>query len=276
MPPGCLCHRVVRSDGSAGRYIEEATRDKIALLTGEGVEFENEGVREIEQAIFRSFRTARPLAALKADQEQVSGRVTLRGRRTMPDTVAGVDVSYSGNRATGAYVLWDLGSEEKTWSVTVNQEVTFPYITGYLAFRELPLLLALVKAAREAGRLADVVIVDGSGVLHPRRVGIACHLGVLAALPTIGVSKKLLCGRVDLTDMAPEEARPVLVKGRWQGVALRATGGSRRPIFISPGHQIGVDMAELIVRRQLRGRRLPEVQYWADRLSRSRARKLPE
>lgn len=267
--PGCLCHRVVRADGSVGRYIEEATSDKTAILTGEGVEFVDGRFQEIEQKVFRSFRTTHPLAALRTMQEVVSERISLRGRRTMPRTVAGVDVSYSGDRGTGAYVLWDLASERKIWSTMISQEVGFPYITGYLAFRELPVLLSLVEAAQASGRQADVVIVDGSGILHPRRVGIACHLGVLTSLATIGVSKKSLYGRVDLDGMAPEEARPVLVDGRKRGVAVRATAGSRRPIFVSPGHRMGVDMAELIVRRQLRGRRLPEVQYWADRLSRN-------
>ena len=266
--PGCLCHRVVRADGAVGRYIAEATSDKTALLTSEGVAFEEGRVRELDGVVFQSFRTRRPLVALRTMQEEVGRKITLRGRRTMPNTVAGVDVSYSRERGTGAYVLWDLAREEKIWSTMVTQEVVFPYITGYLAFRELPILLALVEAAQTAEQLADVVIVDGSGILHPRGVGIACHLGVLTSLPTIGVSKKLLCGKVDLEGMAPEESRPVLMDGRSRGVALRATAGSRRPIFISPGHRIGVDMAELIVRRNLRGRRLPEAQYWADRLSR--------
>ena len=269
--PGCPCHRVVRSNGSVGRYIAEATSDKKAILTAEGVPFENEQVPEIEKEVFRKFRTSYPLVALRTVQEEVSRRISLRGRRTLPRTVAGVDVSYSGDRGTGAYVLWDLSCDEKVWTTVVTRKVTFPYITGYLAFRELPILLDLIEAARAAERLADVVIVDGSGILHPRRVGIACHLGVLASLPTIGVSKKLLTGSVDVDDMSPEEARPVLIAGRTRGVALRATAGSRRPIFISPGHRIGVEMAELVVRRQLLGRRLPEVQYWADRLSRESA-----
>ena len=267
--PGCLCHRVVRTDGSVGRYIAEATSDKTALLTSEGVAFEEGRVRTLDQVLFRSFRTSRPLVALRTMQEAVSREITLRGRRTMPNTVAGVDVSYSGEQGTGAYVLWDLVREERIWSAMVTQEVVFPYITGFLAFRELPILLALIEVAQTAGQLADVVIVDGSGILHPRGVGIACHLGVLTSLPTIGVSKKLLCGRTNLAGMAPQEARPVLVGGRKRGVALRATAGSRRPIFISPGQRIGLGMAELIVRRQLRGRRLPEAQYWADRLSRN-------
>jgi deoxyribonuclease V len=267
--PGCVCHRVVRADGSPGKYIGGEPSDKATLLDGEGVTMEENRVAAIGQEAFREFRTTRPLAALRTMQDEICTRVSLRGRRTMPATVAGVDVSYSGNRGTGAYVLWDLKREERIWSTTVTQEVTFPYITGYLAFRELPILLALMEAARAARRQGDVVIVDGSGVLHPRGVGIACHLGVLTGVPTIGVSKKLLCGQVNLKGMAPEEGRPVLMAGRSRGTALRATGGSRRPIFISPGHRIGVGMSESIVRRQLLGRRLPEVQYWADRLSRS-------
>lgn len=273
--PGCLCHRVVRADGSVGRYIAEATSNKTTLLSSEGVVFDAGQVCEINRQIFRSFQTNRPLVGLRAMQEQVRERISLRGRRTMPKTVAGVDVSYSGRCGTGAYVLWDLTSEERVWTTMVSREVVFPYITGYLAFRELPILLALMEAAQTAGRLAEVVIVDGSGILHPRGVGIASHLGVAASVPTIGVSKKLLCGQVDLDEMAPEEARSVLMSGRRRGIALRATAGSRRPIFISPGHRIGVDMAELIVRRQLRGRRLPEAQYWADRMSRSKTRSRP-
>lgn len=266
---GCPCHRVVRVDGSLGRYISGDDSDKAALLSSEGVVFDAGRVRGIGEESFRTFRTARPLATLRALQDKLGERISLRGRRTMPERVAGVDVSYSGDRGTGAYVLWDLAREEMVWSTTVSREVTFPYIPGFLAFRELPVLRSLLEAAHAARQQGDVVIVDGSGILHPRGVGIACHLGLLMSTATIGVSKKLLCGQVDLKGMAAEEARPVLLEGRRRGVALRATGGSQRPIFVSPGHRVGVDMAELIVRRQLCGRRLPEVQYWADRLSRS-------
>jgi deoxyribonuclease V len=269
---GCACHRVVRADGSLGKYLAGDPVDKAERLRAEGVALEDDRVPAIPQQAFRAFRTTYPLVALRQMQEELGRKVSLRGRRTMPETVAGVDVSYSGGRGIGAYVLWDAARNEMAWSTIVSKEVVFPYITGYLAFRELPILFALVEAARNARCLADVVIVDGSGVLHPRGIGIACHLGVLASVPTIGVSKKLLCGQVDLKAMACGESRPVRLGGRRRGTALRPTGGSRRPIFISPGHRIGVDMADVIVRRQLLRRRLPEVQYWADRLSRSAGR----
>ena len=112
------------------------------------------------------------------------------------------------------------------------------------------------------------VMVDGSGILHHRHAGIASHLGVVALLPTIGVTKKLLCGQVDIEKMSPGESRPVLFDDELIGVALRPTAGSLRPIFISSGHHVDVAFAERLVRQVLKGRRLPEPIYWADRLGR--------
>ncbi len=271
--PGCLCHRVVRADGSLGNYAAGQSRLKAQVLRSEGVELDDDRVPAIPEKTFRTYRTTYPLATLRQIQETLASQVRLRGRRTMPRTVAGVDVSYCGDCGIGAYVLWDLAGQKLAWSTTVRLEIAFPYITGYLAFRELPVLLALLKIAAQSGRLADVVIVDGSGVVHPRGIGIACHLGLLASIPTIGVSKKLLCGEVDLQGMLCGQSRPILVDGRTRGIAMRPTSAGSRPIFISPGHRMSVEMAELIVRRQLLGRRLPEVQYWADRLSRSEGRR---
>ena len=124
---------------------------------------------------------------------------------------------------------------------------------------------------RAAGQLAPLLLVDGSGILHHRHAGIASHLGVAAALPTIGVTKKLLCGQVDIEGMKPFESRPVLHQQRLIGMALRPTAGSRRPIFLSPGHRVDVPFAEQVVGRLLAGHRLPEPIYWADRLSRQAA-----
>ncbi|MHB8898993.1 MAG: endonuclease V [Thermoguttaceae bacterium] len=270
--PECCCHRVVRSDGSLGGYAGGEPTLKAQRLRAEGILLHDDRVADVAGNAFRDFNSTEPLAALSRLQLELASKVRLRGRTTMPATLAGVDVSYSGRHATGAYVLWDVSRAEIVWSTTVTRQIDFPYITGYLSFRELPVLLALLESAANSARLADVLIVDGSGVLHPRGIGIACHLGVVASIPAIGVSKRLLAGQVDLKDIAAGESRPVVLQGRRLGAALRPTPSGRRPIFISPGHRIGVDMAEKIVRSQLLGRRLPEVQYWADRLSRSAGR----
>jgi deoxyribonuclease V len=268
----CPVHRVVRAGGQLGGMIGGDERTKARRLAREGVEV-GAGLVDLERFGFDAFRSERPLEKLREVQEQLAGQATLRARRRLRRLVGGVDVAYpGGGRAAAAYALVDRASGELVYSKTVMRRVTFPYITTYLAFRELPVLLALLDEVRAEGRLGEVVLVDGSGMLHPRQAGIATHLGVVAGLPTVGVTKKLLCGRVDIEGMAAGESRPVVHEERPVGVALRPTAGSRRPIFISPGHRVDLAFAERLVRELLCGHRLPEPLHQADRLSRVAAR----
>ena len=101
-----------------------------------------------------------------------------------------------------AYALVETETGRLVWSATVRRRVAFPYISTYLSFREIPIYLDLLDEVRAAGRLSEVLLVDGSGILHHRHAGVASHLGVVASLPTVGVTKKLLCGRVDIEGMA--------------------------------------------------------------------------
>ncbi|NQT13246.1 MAG: endonuclease V [Planctomycetes bacterium] len=264
----CPCHRVVRAGGQIGEYIDGGPGRKAKRLAADGIPVRRGSV-ELDRFVFDRFQSNRPLETLRRVQEEMVSRVTLRSRRRVPRLVGGVDVSYPmPGQGVAGYALVEVESGELVWSGTVSRRVTFPYITSYLAFRELPILVDLVDEVRRAGRLADVVLVDGSGILHQRHAGIASHLGVAASTPTIGVTKKLLCGEVDLDGLRPHESRPVVLDDRVIGAALRATAGSRRPIFVSPGHRTNLVFAEQVVRRLLHGRRLPEPLYWADRLSR--------
>jgi deoxyribonuclease V len=129
----------------------------------------------------------------------------------------------------------------------------------------------LLEDVRKQQKLADVVIVDGNGLLHPRFAGIASHVGVLAGVRTIGIGKKLLCGRSNLEGMKADDPRPVLYHDRLVGMAWKATSTSR-PIFVSPGHLIDVAGAMRVVRRLGFGHRVPEPNYLADALSRRTAR----
>jgi deoxyribonuclease V len=269
--PSCPCHRVVRVDGGLGRYIDGPAA-KARRLAAEGVRLRGDLV-DLARCAFDGFAGDRPLARLSRIQEDILDQVSLHGPRRVPKRVAAVDASYAHpDQAHAAYALVETESGRLVWSHTIRRPVRFPYISTYLTFRELPILLDLLEEVRAAGRLAQVILVDGSGILHPRRAGIAAHLGVTAGLSTIGVTKKLLCGRADLTNMAPLESRPVVHEDRVLGTAIRPTAGSRRPIFVSIGHRIALSAAEAIVRRLLLGRRLPEPLYWADRLSRAAAR----
>jgi len=269
---GCACHRVVRAGGQIGEYIAGGPGAKAKRLAAEGIRVEQRSV-DVARLQFGQFVSDRPLDRLTRVQEELGSQVRLSSRRRVPKLVGGVDVSYRNpGRGSAAYALVELPGGRLVWSTTVRRRVAFPYITGYLAFRELPILLELVDEVRRAGRLAELVLVDGNGILHQRHAGVASHLGVAASLPTIGVTKKLLCGEVELGGIEPHESRPIVLGDRVVGVAIRATEGSRRPIFVSPGHRTNLAFAERVVRQLLLGRRLPEPLYWADRLSREAAR----
>jgi deoxyribonuclease V len=270
--PDCPCHRVLRAGGQLGQYAGGPPNAKRARLQAERVEVCGDRV-DLARFGFAHFVGDRPLEKLTEVQNRLALSVSLRGRRTIPKLVGGLDVSYLPNgEAVGAYTLVAVETGELVWSTTVRRRVAFPYISSYLTFRELPVLVDLLAEARAAGRLAEIVLVDGTGVLHPRHAGIASHFGVTAGQPTIGVTKKLLCGQVDLKGLAARESRPVIHGGGPLGVAIRPTAGSRRPIFVSPGHRVSLAMSEAIVRSLLFGRRLPEPLYWADHLSRQAAR----
>jgi deoxyribonuclease V len=266
--PGCTCHRIVRQGGQLGGYAAGSLDAKARRLAKERVAV-RQGVVDLERFGFREFVSDRPLEQLREIQEAIQQRIVLRARRRIPQFVGGVDVAYPQPEVgVAAYALVEVATGELLWSTTVRRRVVFPYISTYLSFREIPILLELLDEVRAAGRMADVLLVDGSGILHHRHAGIASHLGVVASLPTVGVTKRLLCGRVDIDGMTPGESRPVVLNDRVIGVALRPTAGSRRPIFISPGHWVDVAFSEQVVRRFLRGHRLPEPIYWADRLGR--------
>ena len=267
----CSCHRVVRSDGQLGHYITGDARDKAKRLAAEGIRIQNDRV-DLRITICNGLTIDCPLVQLRRWQCQLAERVSLRCSNTTPRTVAGVDVSYGPHdRAVAAYVLFDLVTLEQLWSLTTTLEAPFPYISSYLVFRELAVYVELIEQVRAADRLADVLLVDGSGILHPRRAGSASCLGVVTGVPTIGLTKKLLCGELERRDLAPGDCCTITVSGKTVGTAMRSSSRSRRPIFVSPGHCIDVQQAAQLVQQTLTGRRLPEPIYWADRLSRETA-----
>src|SRR5690606_10100273 len=110
--------------------------------------------------------------------------------------------------------------------------VRFPYIPGYLSYRELPVHADLLRKVIEAGQIAPLLLVDGNGILHPRRTGIATQLGVLANHPTIGVSKQLLCGTLVADGSFGEGSGRVVHHGETIAAALPPSRRGRRPIFV--------------------------------------------
>jgi len=282
----CVCHRVVRASGELGEFIA-GSKQKELLLTGEGIVIQD-GFLELAGMLFGvdAFASSAPLAQLAREQSELLKRHSLAPFTAWPETAGGVDISYDGREGVAGYALVEVATGELLWSTSIRRPVTFPYITGFLSYRELPLHLALLDKVRQEGRMADVLLVDGSGILHPRGAGIATHLGIVTDLPTIGVTKKLLIGREDPLAVWPtggvglpasyvpaiRSCEPVVHDGKLIGASILSSPKSARPIYVSPGHRIDVRSAVEITRGLLRGKRLPEPVYWADRLSRATAR----
>lgn len=128
----------------------------------------------------------------------------------------------------------------------------FPYVPGYLGFREVP---ALVAAWSRLAVKPDIILMDGHGMAHPRSFGVACHLGLVLGVPTIGVAKSLLVGEGEPGPEAGDSA-PLMWRGRRIGTALRTRRGAR-PVYVSVGHRVSLDAAMAIVLAVVDGRRLP-------------------
>jgi deoxyribonuclease V len=180
-------------------------------------------------------------------------------------TVAGVDIGFStdGSTARAAIAVLSYPDLELVASTTLEAPVTFPYIPGLLAFREVPIAL---KALAQLGMQPDLLLCDGNGYIHPRRFGLACHLGLLGNIPSIGVAKTPYIGTHDPL----EEPR-----GSWQllydqqepiGAALR-TQDNVKPLYVSVGHRISLETALQFALICSPRYRLPETTRWADHLS---------
>jgi deoxyribonuclease V len=179
-------------------------------------------------------------------------------------TVAGLDVAYAEDRLAAAVVVLDLDGLEAVEEIVVLDRPSFPYVPGLFAFRELP---ALIEGLRRLSVTPDLLICDGHGLAHPKRFGLACHLGVLTGLPAFGVGKTRLVGAYD---------EPGADRGSWSNVtdgdevvgrALRTQTGVR-PIFVSVGHLTDLETACEVTLRLTPRYRLPESTRRADRLSR--------
>ncbi len=193
-------------------------------------------------------------------QRRLRGRVIPRGR-VRRRIVAGVDASYANGIARAAIVVTrDLEPIEE---IAIEEPVTFPYVPGLLSFREIPSLLTAWKRLRT---VPDVVIVDGQGMAHPRRLGIASHFGLVIGIPTLGCAKSRLIGTYDEPAATRGSWSPLLDRGETIGAALRTQDG-RNVVYVSVGHLISLRGAISVVLACASRYRLPEPQRLADRLS---------
>jgi len=177
------------------------------------------------------------LASLVSQQSNIPDRVRY---------VAGADGAYDNEKASGAAVLIDYDTLEPIETATAKVRVTFPYIPGLLSFREGPVV---IRALRKLRQKPDVCIVDGHGLAHPRRFGLACYVGLVTSLPTIGVAKSRLFGTEDGETLVDSEG-DVIAR------VLRSNGKS---LYVSVGHKISLEDATRIVKHCITRRGLEPV-----------------
>jgi len=201
-------------------------------------------------------------AQARSLQEELAGAVRETPLAAAPRLVAGIDVAYDTRRrlAVAAAVVVDAATLAPVETVVATAEVTFPYVPGLLAWRELPALLA---AWRRLETCPDLVLCDGQGRAHPRRCGLACMVGLLLDVPAIGCAKSLLIGRHGRLAARRGASAALVDRRETVGRAVRTRDGVR-PVYVSVGHRITLDEAVSWVLRLARTR-IPEPLRSADR-----------
>ena len=179
----------------------------------------------------------------------------LDSRRCL-NLVAGADVSYDRGSDVihGAVVLLSFPGMDIIERAGASGRASFPYIPGYLSFREVPILL---RAFRKLRRRPDVLLCDGQGIAHPRGFGLACHLGLLLAVPSFGCAKSRLVGEHAAPRSRRGASAPLIHEGRQVGIVLRTRDGVS-PLYVSPGYRMDLERAARITLSCCDGVRIPE------------------
>jgi deoxyribonuclease V len=199
----------------------------------------------------------------RSRQRELAARIVERPLAEVPRLIAGADSALSPDKAwiLSAVVIWDRESKRIVETARGAAPARYPYIPGYLSFREAP---ALEAAFREVKSPFGLALFDGMGLAHPRRCGIAVHMGVTLGLPSAGVGKSRLYGRHGEVGPEPGDREPLSDRAGLLGMALR-TKARANPVYVSVGNLCDLDSALRAVDACLAGYRLPEPTRLADR-----------
>lgn len=210
-----------------------------------------------------TMRWPKDVAEARKIQDAIKKRVKITPLRKVPRCVAGVDAAFSRDTVIGVASLYEYPEMIHIEDAHATAAILFPYMPGYLTFREGS---AIIDAVKQLRRKPDVILVDGHGIAHPKGIGIASHLGVLLDIPTIGCAKSRLIG---------EYEEPGLLKGDWSplrhcnkivGAAARSRENVKS-LFVSPGHKSCLEDAIEIILQCATRYRIPEPLRRADHLS---------
>jgi len=198
-----------------------------------------------------------------AIQRRLAGHVSLAWQEATVETVAGIDVGFARGKGQAAAAVLSFPDLQLVDSARVEMEISFPYVPGLLAFREGPLVLG---ALEQLSVEPDLLICDGHGLAHPRRMGIATHVGVLLNVPSIGCAKSRLIGAHQEPGLSKGSYVRLYDGGEVIGAVLRTRDGVK-PVYVSIGHRIDLEKAIEFVLRCCTKYRLPDPIRWAHRLA---------
>ena len=204
-----------------------------------------------------------------AIQESLRDQVIRSDQLKQPvQYVAGVDMGFESNGtiSRAAVAVLSFPDLQVVETSLAHRPTSFPYIPGFLSFREIP---AVLDALEKIQITPDIILCDGQGIAHPRRLGIASHLGVILDMPTIGVAKSLLIGKHEQLPDTKGNWQPLIHKGETIGAVLRTRTGVK-PVYVSIGHQISLTTAIDYVLSCTPKYRLPETTRIADKLASAR------
>lgn len=208
--------------------------------------------------------------ALREEQWILADQIELQDPSdfSTPALIAGVDVGFEqgGEVTRAAVAVLHYPSLELVEYQIARIPTVMPYIPGFLSFRELP---ALLQAWKQISLRPDLVLVDGQGIAHPRRLGVASHFGLMIDVPTIGVAKSRLCGKF-LPVGDEKHSQQALYEGDEQIGWVWRSKPRCNPLFISPGHRVSMESSLYWVERCMRQYRLPEPTRWADAVASNR------
>jgi deoxyribonuclease V len=232
------CYKIVHSDGRLGGF-GLGIDDKIRRLKKDSIRVKKGKIVDFDSVFFNDFKTEYPLKKLRREQRQLSKKISLQDRYDSFTTVAGVDVAYPDNEfeeACGACVVLDYDTMQVLEEKTLYWQTDFPFISTYFSYREFPIVHHLIQVLQ---RKPSLVLVDGNGILHPAYCGLASHAGVLLDIPTVGVAKTLLIGKV--------RDSKIMIDSEQRGYAYSIKKG-RKLVYVSPGHQVSLLTCVDIVR----------------------------
>ena len=242
------CYKIVHSDGKLGGF-GLGIDDKIRRLNEVNISVTEGKINDFETVFFNDFKTEYPLKKLRQEQIKLSKKVITKDDFAEIETVAGIDVAYPKNEfdnACAACVIINYNTKEVVEEKTAFAKTFFPYIPTYLFYREFP---AIEKLMQRIETKPTILMIDGNGILHPYRFGLASQIGVTFNIPTIGVAKSLLLGNVN--------NKIVTVKNEQRGYALILSSKAKQPIYVSPGHKISLKTSKEVV-QQSSSYKIPE------------------